>query len=242
MNFRIIVFLFFFGSQSVIAQQADSLRPEPKQAKNQFLKGAIVPAALLGLGFYTMQGNGVYSSFDAQYDVQKTFPGFRTNADDFVFFVPVVGLYAFNAFSSQNKNRTSRQTMLLLSSATLMGAIVYPMKNFSYIWRPDDSNDHSFPSGHTSTAFVVAAVADREFRDKSRWISVGSYTIASATGVLRVLNNKHWISDVFAGAGIGLISVHSVYYVHDKWLKNKNVSLVPTSMFGGKGFTFSATF
>ncbi len=242
MNIRILIFLFFFGSQSVFAQQADTLKPLYPQGKNKFLRGAIVPTALIALGLYTMQGNGIYSSFDAKYDVQKAFPNFKTKADNVIFFIPIAGLYAFDAFSSQNRNETVRQTGLLFTSAALMGAIVYPIKNFSHIWRPDDSNDHSFPSGHTSTAFVVAAVTDREFRDKSPWIGVGSYTIAGATGILRVMNNKHWMSDVFAGAGIGLISVHGVYYVHEHFIKNKNVTFLPTTPFGGQGITMMATF
>jgi len=245
MNLRLLIIFFFFSSQTVSAQQVthtDTAEHKTAAAKHKILKGLIAPAALIGVGLYTMQDNGIYSSFDASHDARQSFPAFSTNADDFVFLIPVVGLYAFDIFSSQNRHEVSRQTTLLFSSAALMGAMVWPLKSVSNIDRPDNSNDHSFPSGHTSSAFVVAGVIDQEFRGKSPWISVGAYTIAGSTGVLRMLNNKHWLSDVFAGAGFGLLSVHTVYYVHDRFLKSKNITLFPSSAYGTKGLTLLATF
>lgn len=242
MNIRIIIFIFFFGSQSAWAQQTDTVTLKTAAVKHKYLKGAIVPAALVGLGLYSMRDNGFYSSYDASYDARKAFPNFSTRIDDFVFFVPVVGLYAFDLFSSQNRNEVGRQTMLLVGSAALMGAIVGPLKETTNIMRPNGENDLSFPSGHTSSAFVVAGVIDQEFRGKSPWISIGAYTIAGSTGVMRILNNAHWMSDVFAGAGIGLLSVHTIYFLHERFLKNKNITLLPATGYGTKGLTLLATF
>ena len=39
----------------------------------------------------------------------------------------------------------------------------------------------------------------------SPWYAVGGYAVATFTGVMRVLNNRHWISDVLSGAGIGIL-------------------------------------
>lgn len=245
MNIRIIIFLFFFGSQPVWAQQVainDTTTRQTQAVKRKFWKGAIAPAALIGMGLYTLRDNGFYSSHDARYDARKAFPNFSSSADDYVFFIPVVGLYAFDYFSSQNRNHIGRQTLLLLSSGALMGGIVYPLKLSTNVSRPNDENDHSFPSGHTASAFVIAGVINQEFKGKSPWISIGAYTIAGSTGVMRILNNAHWMSDVFAGAGIGLLSVHSVYFLHERFLKNKNVTLLPSTPFGGQGLTLMASF
>jgi membrane-associated phospholipid phosphatase len=194
------------------------------------------------MGLYTIRDHGFYSSHDARYDARKAFPRFSSSADDFVFFIPVAGLYAFDYFSSQNRHEVGRQTLLLLSSAAVMGALVYPLKLSTNVTRPNDKNDHSFPSGHTSSAFVIAGVINQEFKGKSPWISVGAYTIAGSTGVMRILNDAHWMSDVFAGAGIGLLSVHSVYFLHERYLKKKKITLLPTTPFGGQGMTLMATF
>jgi membrane-associated phospholipid phosphatase len=77
-------------------------------------------------------------------------------------------------------------------------------------------NGHaSYPSGHTSAAFSMAAVLDRELarsafatrhRSWARAASVGLYGSAAAVGTARVVQRAHWSSDVLAGAGLGLAS------------------------------------
>ncbi|WP_439880604.1 phosphatase PAP2 family protein [Pontibacter sp. MBLB2868] len=201
----------------------------------RFLKRAVLPAAaLIGAGIYTIQGNGLYSSFDARDQRFESFPNFSTKVDDYLFFLPIAYMYGFNAFSSQNRHDIRRQTGLLLASGALTSAIVWPVKKLTNIDRPN-GDPTAFPSGHTAYAFTIATVVDKEFRHKSPWISVGSYTIASATGVMRVLNNEHWMADVLAGAGVGILSVNTVYWLHDKLFKDKglNTTLAPTMLPNG---------
>lgn len=253
---KIILCLFLAFSQPVIlvAQQAatDTVQvlpvvttpnTEPTPARPiKLLRGYILPVALIGIGLYTTSEHSLYSRFDASQDAKEAFPKFSTTIDDYLFFLPIAGLYGFNAFSSQNRHNTGRQTVLLISSAALASSIMIPLKHITNIDRPN-GQPHAFPSGHTTYAFVIASVFDREFRDKSKWLSVGGYTVASATGVMRVLNNEHWLSDVLAGAGIGLLSVHTVYYIHDHYIKNKkNISLYPFMHYGATGLGFNMVF
>lgn len=204
-------------------------------SNKRFLKRAVLPAAaLIGAGIYTIQGNGVYSSFDARDQRFESFPNFSTKVDDYLFFLPIAYMYGFDAFSSQNRHDIRRQTGLLLASGALTSAIVWPAKKLTDIDRPN-GDPTAFPSGHTAYAFTIATLVDKEFRHKSPWISVGSYTIASATGVMRVLNNEHWMADVLAGAGVGILSVNTVYWLHDKLFKDKglNTTIAPTVLPNG---------
>lgn len=73
--------------------------------------------------------------------------------------------------------------------------------------RPDTSNRLSFPSGHTSSAFAMAAVFDAHYGSK---VSVPAYVTAAAIGISRMERNKHHLSDVLAGATIGYLVGHSV--------------------------------
>ena len=57
----------------------------------------------------------------------------------------------------------------------------------------------------------------------SPWISVGGYVVATTVGVSRILNNRHWISDVLAGAGIGILSVEFGYLFADLIFKEKGL-------------------
>ena len=101
--------------------------------------------------------------------------------------------------------------------------------------RPDGSSANSFPSGHTANAFFGATILAKEYADKSVLIAIGGYSVATATGALRILNNRHWASDVLAGAGIGILSGEVAYIVYP-WLKdklgrngkNRSVVFVPT--------------
>ena len=66
------------------------------------------------------------------------------------------------------------------------------------------SGADAFPSGHTTMAFTLAtALADEVHRPA---VSVALVLAASATGWSRLNDNKHWLSDVIAGAGLGVTS------------------------------------
>ena len=90
--------------------------------------------------------------------------------------------------------------------------------------RPDGSTRNSWPSGHTATAFVGATILHKEYGlTRSPWYSVAGYGVATATGVMRVLNNRHWVSDVLSGAGIGMISGELAYALSDVLFKKRGL-------------------
>jgi membrane-associated phospholipid phosphatase len=45
---------------------------------------------------------------------------------------------------------------------------------------------------------------------------VAGYAVAFTTGYLRMYNNKHWLSDVVAGAGVGILSTDLAYFLYPK--------------------------
>jgi len=105
--------------------------------------------------------------------------------------------------------------MRISSSLALAGAIVTLGKLSAGRQRPshpgadgDDfhpfSGNASAPSGHTAMAFALATALSDEIHN--RWVTVGLYTMAAATGWSRVNDNAHWTSDVLAGAGLGIVS------------------------------------
>ncbi len=70
------------------------------------------------------------------------------------------------------------------------------------------SSSPSFPSGHTAAAFALAtALGDGV--DKT-WARVGFYALASGTGWARIAEEQHWLSDVVAGAAVGILSARFV--------------------------------
>lgn len=211
--------------------------------RGKLVKATVVPALLIGYGISTINDHGLYSSYDAKRDVQKAFPAFHTRVDDFLIFAPYVelGVVALTGVESRDDRLN---TLLIIGKAeAIMLASVYALKYTTNIERPNGKS-YAFPSGHTAQAFLAASIVHTEFRDKSQWYGIGAYTIATGVGALRMLNNKHWQSDVFAGAGIGILSAHLAYLSHrNRWGRKPilvGVQAAPAYLGGGTtGFTLT---
>ena len=72
-----------------------------------------------------------------------------------------------------------------------------------YVFHPFGSTD-AWPSGHTTVAFALAASVSDEIH--STPVTIGLYSLATLTGWSRLNDNKHWLTDVLAGAAIGVTS------------------------------------
>ena len=206
--------------------QKDSLVvSQPKQ--KSFLKQSIVPFSLIGAGLIINYSNGAIGKENLQEQIQNTFPDFDTTAEDLLLFVPTLTMYTADILKIKSKNNAFDQTKYLAISLIVNNVITFGLKNITNEERPNGENDQSFPSGHTSNAFVMATVLHHEFIDTSPWLAYSGYLFATTTGVFRVLNNKHWVSDVLVGAGLGIIVTDLVYRIEPlkNWnpFKNENV-------------------
>jgi hypothetical protein len=139
---------------------------------------------------------------------------FHTSLDNYLQFAPAVTAFGMKTFGVKSAHKLQDMLVIYAFSNLLETGIVRTLKTVSARKRPDGTAKNSFPSGHTATAFVAAEFLHQEYGDKSVWISVGGYTAATLTGVGRIFNNRHWFSDVVAGAGIGILSVKMIYWVY----------------------------
>jgi membrane-associated phospholipid phosphatase len=74
------------------------------------------------------------------------------------------------------------------------------------------SGQDAMPSGHTTMAFAMATALADDIRKP--WASVGLYTLATGVGWSRINDNRHWVSDVAAGA---LVGITSAKLVNGRW-------------------------
>ena len=144
------------------------------------------------------------------------FPDFKNGYDDYTQYLPAATVFALNLSGVKGKNNLRNTTLNWGSSMFVMGFFVNSIKYSSQIMRPDNSKRNSFISGHTATAFTNAAFLNKEYGHISPYYSVAGYTFATMTGVGRILNNKHWMADVLAGAGAGILSTELAYLLIDK--------------------------
>ncbi|WP_201977333.1 phosphatase PAP2 family protein [Hymenobacter rubidus] len=177
-----------------------------------------VPAVLVGYGISTLHEHGFYSSYQAQADAQRAFPNFHLPIDNYLGYVSYLGLAGAELAGVRPRHDALNTALLLAKAEIVLNAAVFGLKYTTHVERPSGKDDHSFPSDHAAQAFLAASIVDLELRDKSRWYGVGAYGLASSVAVLRVLNNKHWESDVFAGAGFGILAAHLAYLTHrNRW-------------------------
>ena len=149
---------------------------------------------------------------------------FKTGIDDYTqFFGPamVVGL---KLGGYEGRSDWPRLLASAGMSYGIMALLVNGIKYTAKEMRPDGTSANSWPSGHTATAFVGATLLHKEYGlTRSPWWSVAGYGVAAATGVMRVLNNRHWVSDVMSGAGIGIMSTELGYALCDLLFKGKGL-------------------
>ena len=211
--------------------------------RGQLTRASVVPVALIGYGISTINGHGFYSSYQAREEIGEHMGGFRTHADDFLQFWPYLELGAAALVGARTRDDRLNTLLLIGKAEAIMLTSVYALKYATNIERPNGA-PHAFPSGHTAQAFVAATIVNLELRDQSPWYGVGAYAVATGVGALRMLNNKHWESDVVAGAGIGILSAQLASLSHRyRWgrrsLLGAGTSLSPSYVGGAPGCSFT---
>ena len=201
----ILCFLVFIGN----AQSKDSVSSKQIDDKISF-KQFIAPVALISSGALLLNSS---LNEDLQSNANNLFgDDFHTSIDNYLPFVPVAQIYLGKTFGFTPKNNFKQQTINIIVANAIGGAIFTTLKYTIKEERPDQSDDLSFPSGHTSIAFTNAAILYYEYKDSNVWYASSGFLFATATGILRIANNRHYTSDVLAGAGIGLASGLIVSY------------------------------
>ena len=202
----LFIILLSFLIPRINGQKLDSVTNQKKLSYKSF----ILPTALVGSGVFLLNNQ---LNKDIQKDSRSLFgSNFHTRVDDFTIFVPLLQMYTGKLFGFPPKNNFKHQTINVVTANALSYIVVTALKTSVKAHRPDASDKLSFPSGHTALAFTNAALLYQEYKDSNFWYASSGFIFATATGILRIANNKHYSSDVLAGAGIGLASGILVSY------------------------------
>lgn len=220
----VLTCLIAIYSISLFSQTNDSVWFIQKHQKMLNWKRAIiVPSIFITAGVVASTDNEIFDKWEVSEERNELIPKFRTHLDDCIQYAPIVAVYGLNAFGLKGEHDFANRTVLLIKSELIMMAIVLPLKKITAVPRPDTGAPNSFPSGHTAEAFAAATFLHKEYGKDHPLISVLGYSVATGVGVLRVMNNRHWISDVITSAGIGILATNIAYLTHqNKWGKRKS--------------------
>ena len=193
----------------------------PQQTQRLSAKSILIPSAMIAYGAFTFANRDLkrlnLAVRDELWEDRNNGNGKPFHIDNFSLVAPAVAVYALNIAGVKGKNNLI-DASLIYGMSHFIGQvlIVSNVKKLTNIMRPDSSNRLSFPSGHTAEAFISAEFLRQEYKDVSPWIGVAGYAAAVGTGFLRMYNNKHWLNDVIAGAGVGILSTHISYWLYPK--------------------------
>jgi len=242
----VLVLLLLFTVVWVNAQshQTPKISHENKQ-KNKIRFGSIIALGLIGTGVYmelSKNDNHWYTNKHAfQRMVFHEIPNYKTVIDDYTQFAALGLATSMIVLDPLKKSKFGEQFAHLFVAEFIGISTMGMLKRATRRRRPDGSTMNSFPSGHTTQAFIAARFLDREFKNDYPWLVYTGYTLASFTAASRILNNRHWVSDVLVGAGLGILSVDLTYSLFKKF-KKKKIILSPTVYNQGVGLYFSLKF
>lgn len=136
-----------------------------------------------------------------------------TEIDDYLQYVPHISYYGLSLAGLDAKHNYVDRTLVFATSTIATVVLTRGAKYLFSVERPDGVDNKSFPSGHTATVFMGAELVRMEYGEEYPLIGVGAYTLAAAVAACRVYNNKHWVTDVIAGAGVGILGAKIGYWL-----------------------------
>jgi hypothetical protein len=234
--FYLLLFVIVYTCPFASAQYQD-VNSKTKN-KNTFIKKSFLPGSfiVLGLAFNN-------SAFEKQLktDIRKKVgSNYEYRIDDYLQYAPVAEMYIGDNFEIKAKNHWFDQTKYLIISQIISSTITHTIKRTTLKERPNGAK-YSFPSGHTTFAFTNATVLFKEFQHSSPTLAYSGYAFAISTGAFRMINNKHWLSDVLVGAGIGIMVTELVYHLQlfksfNPLKKHNNMTFTPKLIDNKYGF------
>lgn len=220
------------------SSEKDSIKPIT------ILKKSIIPLTLIGLGVIVNKSNFEKKLQTNLRDIVGN--DYELRIDDYLQYAPIVEMYSSDFLGFKAKNHWFDQTKYLWIANLISETITVYLKIITHKDRPNGAL-YSFPSGHTTFAFTNAGVLYNEFKNTNTILAYSGYAFATTTGSFRMINNKHWLSDVLTGAGIGIISAELVYYLEpfknfNPFTKTKNITFIPQISSDNYAFYFAYNF
>lgn len=212
----LIISIYLFVSPILLFGQKNGITDSIPKSEIQNIhfskKQLIIPGLFFTYGLASIESDYLkLVNTEIREEVQENIDE-KFTIDDFSQFVPALSVYGLNAMGVKGKNNFRDRSVIFTTSFLLMSTTVYGLKTLTHVERPDGSSNNSFPSGHTANAFAGAEFLYQEYKNVSPWIGVAGYAVATGTGFFRIYNNRHWLSDVVMGAGIGILTTKIAYW------------------------------
>jgi membrane-associated phospholipid phosphatase len=222
----LFIALFIFLGFTAVGQDtpqasysvADTL-VKPEQQNQHYFKprSVILPAAFLLYGSLKPAVKGIQNlDDDIMHQVKTRYPDFHTNAEDYLIWAPSASIYLMDALHVKTRHSFQEHLILDAGSMIVAGGVGFVMRKISGNIDAYNTHNTNFPSGHTVNVFRGAEIVHQELKETHPVWSYSGYLVATTVGVLRIYNKDHLLTEVLAGAGLGILSTKLTYWVFDK--------------------------
>ncbi|MGM9759510.1 MAG: phosphatase PAP2 family protein [Parabacteroides sp.] len=237
-TFWIILLLICLLSRAGVAQVAeattDSVKPRIPLVEYHFKPTSLIlPASLITVGAIgtAIDGMNDFHLLSRKDSVKQI------RIDDYMEWGMLGWVFVCDLMGKEKHNWVDQLCLVALAEC-INGGTTHLLKHSIDEIRPDGT-PHSFPSGHTANCFLGAHMAYKEFKDSNPWLAYSGYALATMVGVSRIYNNRHWVADVLAGAGIGIASVELAYLLY---FPIRNAIAKKVNQRQAKNWVFTPTF
>lgn len=171
-------------------------------------KSLILPASLIAVGAVgtAIDGMNDFHLFSRKESVKQI------RVDDYMEWGMLGWVFVCDLMGKEKHNWVDQLCLVTLAEG--MNAVMTRSLKYGVGETRPDGGPYSFPSGHTANAFLGAHMAYKEFKDSSPLLAYSGYALATFVAGSRLYNNRHWVADVLAGAGFGILSVELSYLVY----------------------------
>ena len=149
---------------------------------------------------------------------------------DWLQYAPLAAPWLLKAAGVPTRSGWGRMALSQGLATLFMVGSVKTLKETVHSTRPDGSDTHSFPSGHTAWAFMGATMMAHELAGLSPWYAVGAYAVATGVAVERAIDSHHYPTDIVAGAGIGILSAQLGYWLGDMISGDSRLNIQPRDL------------
>ena len=200
-------------NDTIKPSHADSLKFRADVSNGQFsVKQLVIPGVLIGYGVAGLNSKWIGdTNKSVRNDLRNNT---HTSVDEFTLYAPAASVFILNAAGVKGKHSFRQRAVIYATAALLSNGIVKTLKETTNVTRPNGLVHNSFPSGHTTAAFLGAEFLYQEYKDVSIWYGVAGYLVAASTAVMCLTNDRHWVMDIVAGAGIGILCTKAAYWLH----------------------------
>ena len=154
--------------------------------------------------------------------MERKHPFFSTSIDYYLKWIPYAAVFVLKLTGVRTRSDWKKQVLITAATDGIRYLITDSLKKIVKEHRPAPFvGNHSFPSGHTSSAFAGGQFMHRELKTSIPVLSCLGYAAGVANATIRLYKSKHWLKDVIAGAVIGIASAQLAYFLVSKIWPNK---------------------